>query len=291
MVGLLHISTVGGKQILWDYVNWRKTSWKPIDPIGSTPHWNSRKKLYHVLTQPAFSAACKAIAPIAIAMMSKEDFNYLLGRLTGKKNKDTRDGLRETRKENKDKIPKDIAAAISSMVPEPEFKTGSKTKIAALSKYTPAGRQLMIDFVNCKESGFDPAVKPGNVDHYKSRPEYQDGITKDAFTSQAKKIAKDVLALVPCDREMLLIVEKAKMRAGEKSKEVQPMPTKQKIPKMHKKNEQAYQKQEQQKKKKEKSMNKHLSQTKDLDTLLETYNTSIEEIDQLVMEALADLKI
>ena len=100
-----------------------------------------------------------------------------------------------------------------------------------------------------------------------------------------------MLALVPCDREMLLIVEKAKMRAGEKSKEVQPMPTKQKIPKMHKKNEQAYQKQEQQKKKKEKSMNKHLSQTKDLDTLLETYNTSIEEIDQLVMEALADLKI
>ena len=240
MVGLLHISTVGGKQILWDYINWRETSWMPIKPIGSKPHWNSRKELYHVLEPPSFATACKAIAPIAIAMMPKEDFNILLGMLGGKKNKEIRKELRETRKENKDKIPQDIAASLSSMAPVTKLASGRKPKIAVLSKYSPAGRQLMIDFVNCK---FDPAVKPGCTKHYNYRPEYQDGITKDAFTSQAKKIAKDVLALVPCDMEMHVIVEEAKKKAGGGSKEVQPKPTKKKKTKMQEDQKQQKQRQ------------------------------------------------
>ena len=205
MVGLLSIETPGGQQILWDFVNWRYTGHKPIRPIGGVSHYNSRPNLFHVVSDGAFRSACKKIAPVALGKMTEEDFNYLLGTFHEDCNKKLRAVLRMWRHDNPcNGVP------INAPHMEKKVQRSGNLTIALLDKHTTAGRQLLLDYIECDKTGFHPDKKVGCVKHYRSRPEYQQrGMTASAFRSQAKKIAKDVLAYVPDNNEMEAILEES----------------------------------------------------------------------------------
>ena len=78
-----------------------------------------------------------------------------------------------------------------------------------------------MDYINHKSSGFHVNDRPGNVAHWKSRPEYQK-VTKSQFWFQALKIAKDVKLHIPDDVEIAKMFEKAredlKQQAKQKAK-------------------------------------------------------------------------
>ena len=54
----------------------------------------------------------------------------------------------------------------------------------------------------------------GGAEHYRSRREYQDQATLHAFRSQAKSIQNDLLAVLPCDREIEMFVNECKTKAS-----------------------------------------------------------------------------
>ena len=214
MVGQLDISTPGGQQILYDFVNWRISGHRPIPPIGSKEYWNSRPNLFHVLEEGGFRTAAKKIAPVAVGKMKQEDFDMLIGILQGKKHKLLRAKLRKDRHENPcdglEIKPPFPFASIPETVQEVKA-------INWLNRNNPAGRQLMLDFVNHRKTGFHPTDRVGRVEHWKSRPEYQK-VSKHAFRSAAIKIAKDVARHLPDEVEMAKIFEDACQAANQRKK-------------------------------------------------------------------------
>lgn len=73
-------------------------------------------------------------------------------------------------------------------------------KVSAVGPGTEAGKQLLADFKNWKETGFRPWGKGvGGKAHYESRKIYQ-VVTAAAFRAQAKKVAKIAVEQMPaCD--------------------------------------------------------------------------------------------
>jgi hypothetical protein len=66
--------TEGGKLILEDFKNWRKTGFKPWvkKGLGGSNHWKSRR-LYQSVSLNAFRSQAKKIADIAVEQMPAED--------------------------------------------------------------------------------------------------------------------------------------------------------------------------------------------------------------------------
>lgn len=87
-------------------------------------------------------------------------------------------------------------------------------KLCFLNKYSPEGRQLLLDFVSGE---WDP-VKAGCVAHWQSNPIYYENVTKHAFRSQARSIAKDVLAYIPDDLILEQMIAEATMEVERKKK-------------------------------------------------------------------------
>ena len=207
----LNIHTPGGQQILYDLVNWRVSGHKPIPPIGNKDYWNSRPKLFHVVTEGAFRGAAQKIAPVAVGKMTEIDFHMLLRIVNGKKEKANRALLRMWRDQN----PCD-GSKINPPCPftEEQFgtlvgeSTGSEVQIDRLNRYTPAGRRLLMDFVGNDSQLFHPTYKVGNVDQWRHRPEYQQ-VTRSQFRSAALSIAKDVSHYIPDEVQMTAIFDEA----------------------------------------------------------------------------------
>ena len=212
MVGQMDISTPAGQQMLYDYVNWRLTGHKPIPGFGGASFRNSRQELYHAVTAGVFSNAAKKIAPVAVGKMTEEDFHLLLCVLDGRENRDLRRTLKQQRKDN----PCDGSEIRAPFPVERQFLEGPD--IDLLNVYTPSGRRLLLDFIDHENIGFHPAHEAGCDDHYRYRQEYVNAVTKDQFRSQAKKIAKVVLANVPCKEEMVEIFEAAERKVAQKQK-------------------------------------------------------------------------
>jgi hypothetical protein len=220
----MDISTPGGQQVLYDFVNWRISGHKPVPPIGNVDYWNSRPKLFHVLTAPAFREAAKKIAPLAVGKMSQLDFDLLLGTLEGRANKSLRALLRKQRAENpcdgsEIKPPFPFTESnIKAICDMAKGNQGGKPRINALNRYTPAGRRLLMDFVDCHSTGFYPTVDVGRVEHYNFREEYRNGTSASAFRLQAKKIARDVAQHVPDDEGFAKLLEEAEQEAAQRKK-------------------------------------------------------------------------
>ena len=172
-----------------------------------------------MLTSGGFGTAAKKIAPIALGKMNAQDFNMLLGMLNGEKNKRLRALLRMWRDQN----PCD-GSKINPPFPYPKemfdelcSKGQGDAKIDVINRYTPAGRMLLIDFINHKKSGFHPNDQAGCVDHWRSKPEYMKA-TKGQFRSQALKIAKDVKQYMPDDVELAKMFEESRAACKQKAK-------------------------------------------------------------------------
>ena len=92
-VSKLGPGTEGGKQIYWDFVNWRETGFSPLDAPGSVDHYRSRT-LYTdtVATPSAFRSQAKKIAEIVIEQMPAEEIR-LLTKKKGREKKFIKDSI------------------------------------------------------------------------------------------------------------------------------------------------------------------------------------------------------
>ena len=214
MKGVLDISQPGGQQILYNFVNWKLSGHEPIPPIGGVEHYNSRPSLFKVVSLDAFRSAAKKIAPVACGKMSQEDFDTLLrslGHLQNKKKLQAE--MKKHRRENPCN-----GSNINAPFPIKVDESMINTSIDLLNRYTAAGRRLLMDFVDCDKTGFDPTFKVGNAKHWRSRPEYQQ-VSRYAFRSQAVKIAKDVRYHVPNAEEMEKIFDEVLKEIANREKQ------------------------------------------------------------------------
>ena len=70
-------------------------------------------------------------------------------------------------------------------------------KVSEIGPGTPVGKMILQDFLNWKQTGFNPSAKNvGGKDHYNSCLQYKK-VSASAFRSQAKKIAKIALEQMP----------------------------------------------------------------------------------------------
>ena len=151
--------------------------------------------------------------------MKADDFNMLLDILVGPDNKLIRATLQKWRKKN----PCD-GLAIKPPFPFStkqfhDLCTNGQGKIDQVNRHTLVGRQILLDYIDHKSSGFHVNDRPGNVAHWKSRPEYQK-VTKSQFWSQALEIAKDVKLHIPDDVEIAKMFEKAQQDIKQQAKQI-----------------------------------------------------------------------
>ena len=69
-----------------------------------------------------------------------------------------------------------------------------------------------MDLVDYEKTGFDPKIQAGCVEHWRSREIYQT-VSKSAFCSQAKMMAKDVSYYTPDSVQMEEMFQGAVKRA------------------------------------------------------------------------------
>ena len=163
------------------------------------------------LEQSEFRTAAQKMAKKAAGKMSKEDFHMLLFTIPGDKRKEARHNLCKWRRENPDD-------GVEINPPFPfnleELRQKMETPCDKINRYTPAGRRLLMDLVDYEKTGFDPKIQAGCVEHWRSREIYQT-VSKSAFCSQAKMMAKDVSYYTPDSVEMEKMFQEAVKRARE----------------------------------------------------------------------------
>ena len=182
---------------MYDFVNWRLSGHKPIPPIGGVEHYSSCPGLFQVVSLDTFRSTAKKIVPVAFGKMSQEDFAGLLCSLGNLKNSKQ---LQAQMKKHRRKNPCN-GSKINPPFPIRVDESMTNTSIDLLNRYTEAGRRLLMDFVDCDNTGFDPVFHVGRAAHWRSRPEYQK-VSKHAFRSQAVMMAKDVRCYVPSAHKM-----------------------------------------------------------------------------------------
>ena len=196
-------------QLLYEYVNWRISSHQPVPPIGNVAHYKSKSFYVDNVTHNQFTTAADKMAKKAAGKMSDEDFHMLLCTIPEDKKKRARHNLRKWRRENPDD-------GVDINPPFPfnleELRQAMETPCAKINRYTPAGRRLLMDFVDHETIGFDPKFQAGCVDHWRSREIYQT-VSKDAFCSEAKMMSKDATFYTPDSIQMEEMFQEAVKRA------------------------------------------------------------------------------
>ena len=191
----LRLDDKAGQLLLKMYLNWRTTNWKPTEDVGCLAHWKAHQ-CFQKLDLDAFRSDAKKVAAHVIFNLTEDDYLELVHGCQGS---DLKWIMNSCSKQHSKK--KDVGSAKKAKGAWKGEALQKTKNLAAFKIGTVGGNLVARDLMNPGKSGFCPRTA-GSRGHYQSRPEYYKVVTYNAFSSQAKAIAREVLGCIPDQKRM-----------------------------------------------------------------------------------------